>query len=452
MRVRTASVAAALLFASAGAAFGLTPVQDDKKQDDKKAKASDAAAEQNAPAENAPASSEIVVPADTVAWQTLTEDLFTSAETSVADPGRLEPLARHILKFGPVELLPKFDENLVYDDNVFLTEKNTERDWIAKTYLGLLADYTFGGGSHHISAGYDQMRNLFLSGDAKDFVEQTASGQVDLGFQKLKITFGDRWEDRTDPILAVFTAKIQRTINTPHALVGWHEEGWYAEVSGQDVTTKYHDPVNEEFDRSEGLASLETGFLAREDLWTFVRVDATNRSFDNPGLNDGHGYGLQVGAKGKRGDEVDAMMSVGFLDESFDNKFATDSSNSAVNAVGEARLRWWVTRSAALDARLLRVSEFSPVSNYEIDNRAELGWMQQIDTRLSARGGFGIEYINPSNTSDTFTRWTVGAGLRYALLANADLTLNWRLRIRSTDSPNGDYTENQYTLGFSIRL
>lgn len=452
MRVPIASVAGAAVFALAGAALGRSPAQDDKRQEDNKAKAGDAAQEQSATTESAPASSEIVVPADTVAWQALSEDLFTSAETSVADPGRLEPLARHILKFGPVELLPKFDENLVYDDNVFLTEKQTERDFIARTYLGLLAEYTFGGGSHHISAGYDQMRNVFLGGDAKNFVEQVAGAQVDLGFQHLKVTLGDRWEDRTDPILAVFTAKIQRTINTPHALIGWHEEGWYAEVSGQQVTTKYHDPVNEEFDRSEGLASIETGFLAREDLWTFVRVDATQRSFDNPGLNDGRGVGVQLGARGKRGDEVDAMISVGVLSEQFDDNFATDANDSAVNLVGEARLRWWVSRSAALDARLLRVSEFSPVSNYEIDNRAEIGWMQQLDTRLSARGGVGIEYINPSNTSDTFTRYTVGAGLRYALLANADLTLSWRLRVRSTDAPNGDYTENQYTLGFSIRL
>ena len=453
MRVRIASVLPFALLALCGAAFGRAPQpQDDKKQDDKKAKATDAPQDQNVPAEPAPASSEILVPADTVAWQTLSADLFTSAETSVADPGRLEPLARHILKFGPVELLPKLDQEIVYDDNVFLTEKQTERDFISKTYLGMLAEYGFGGGSHHLSAGYDQMRNAFLGGDASNFVEQVASGQVDLGFQHLKVTFGDRWEDRTDPILAVFTAKIQRTINTPHALVGWHEESWYCDVSGQDVTTKYHDPVNEEFDRSEGLASLETGFLAREELWAFVRVDATNRSFDNPGLNDGRGTGVQVGVRAKRGDEIDALVSVGALSEKFDDNFATDANDTALNVVGEARLRWWVTRSAAFDARLLRVSEFSPVSNFEIDNRAEVGWMQQLDTRLSARGGVGVEYINPSNTSDTFTRWTLGAGLRYALLANADLTLSWRLRVRSTDAPNGDYTENQYTLGFSIRL
>jgi polysaccharide export outer membrane protein len=453
MRVPIASVRVAALLALSGAAFGRTPApQDDKKQDDKKAKATDASADQNAPAEAAPAASEIVVPADTVAWQTLSEELFTSAETSVADPGRLEPLARHIVKFGPIELLPKFDENLVYDDNVFLTEKQTERAWIARTGLGLLTDYTFGGGSHHLTAGYDQMRNYYLSGDAKNFVEQVASGQIDLGFQHLKITLGDRWEDRTDPILAVFTDKIERTINTPHGLVGWHADRWYADVSGQQVTTRYHDPVNAEFDRAEGLASLETGYLAREELWTFVRVDATSRSFDNPGLNDGRGAGIQFGARGKRGDEIDALVSVGVLSESFDDNFATDADDTAINAVGEARVRWWVTRSAAFDARLLRVSEFSPVSNYEIDNRAEVGWMQQIDTRLSARGGVGIEYINPSNSSDTFTRYTAGAGLRYALFANADLTLNWRTRIRSTSAPNGDYTENQYTLGFSIRL
>src|SRR5262245_35875623 len=265
MRVPIASVRLVALLALSGAAFRRTPAPP---------------ADPGATKEAAPASSEIVVPADTVAWQTLSEQLFTSAETSVADPGRLEPLARHILKFGPIELLPKFDENIVYDDNVFLTETQKERAWIARTWLGLVADYTFGGGSHHVTAGYDQMRNYYLSGDAKNFVEQVASGQIDLGFQHLKISIGDRWEDRTDPILAVFTDKIERTINTPHALVGWHADDWYTDVSGQQVSTRYHDPVNAEFDRSEGLASLETGFLAREELWSFFRVDATSRTFD----------------------------------------------------------------------------------------------------------------------------------------------------------------------------
>src|SRR5215831_9410669 len=133
MRARIASVLAFTLLALSGAAFARAPLQEEKKQDDKKAKATDAPQEQNAPAEPAP--SEILVPADTVAWQTLSADLFTSAETSVADPGRLEPLARHILKLGPVELLPKLDQEIVYDDNVFPTEKQTERDWISKTYL-----------------------------------------------------------------------------------------------------------------------------------------------------------------------------------------------------------------------------------------------------------------------------------------------------------------------------
>jgi hypothetical protein len=460
MRVPTASVRIVAFVALSGAAFGRTrmePLQEekkpaDKKQDDAKAKSADAAAGQNAPTEPAPEPTEVLVAADTVAWQTLAQDLFTSGESSVADPGRIEPVARHILKFGPVALLPKLDEDLVYDDNVFLTEHQKERDFISRTTLGLLAEYAFGGGEHHFSAGYDMMRNVYLGGDAKNFVEQLASAQLDLGFQHLKVTVGDRYEDRTDPILAVFTAKVQRTINTPHALVGWHADTWYADVSAQQVTTRYDDVSFQEFDRSEGLASLETGMLAREDVWGFVRLDVTDRSFDNPGLNDGRGVGLSVGARGHRGDEIESMVTIGLLSERFNDDFATDADNSALNVVGEGRVRWWVTRASAFDARILRTTEFSPVSNYEMDNRLELGWLQQLDARLSARGGVGIEYVNPSSPDDTFTRYTVGAGLRYSLLANADLTLGWRLRLRSTSATNGDYTENQYTLGFSIRL
>jgi opacity protein-like surface antigen len=435
MRVPSASAGLVALVALPGIALARAP-----------------APQETPPPDTSADTSKILVPADAVSRQALREDLFTGAESTVGDPGRLEPLARHMLKFGPVDLLPKFDEEIVYDDNVFLTEHDKEADFIARTGLGALADYAFGGGQHHLTAGYDMLRNDYLNGDAKNFVEQFASAQLDLSYQHLKISVGDRWEDRTDPVLVIFSDKIERTINTAHGFVGWHEDAWYTDLRAQRVTTAFDDPADQIFDRSEDLASLEVGFLARDEAWAFVRADVFSRNFDNFGLNDGTGVAGSVGARFKRGDEIDSMVRVGLRAESFDDTVPTDADSSAVNVEFEGRLRWWVSRGAAIDARALRTTEFSPVSNYELENLAEVAWLQQLDEKLSARAGFGIEFVNPSNTSDTFTRWTFGAGVRYAVLDNADLTFNWRTRIRTTDAPNAEYTDDQFTIGFAIRL
>jgi hypothetical protein len=447
MRAPSASVGPVGLAALAGLAAllaldGIAAAQADEPQTPPPADATDTSDE----------TSQLLVPADPVSWQALAQNLFTGAESTASDPGRLAPLARHMLKFGPVAFVPRFDEEIVYDDNVFLTEHDREQAFLARTTLGAIADYSFGDGQHHVSAGYDMVRNDYLSGDAKNFVEQFASGEIDLGFQHLKLTAGDRWEDRTDPVLVVFSDKIERKINTAYGLVGWHEDTWYTDLRAQRVTTAFDDPVDQQFDRDEDLAALEVGFLTGEDFWTFVRADIFSRDFDQMALNDGTGIAGSVGARVRRGDALDTMVRVGLRAENFDDVVPTDADDHAENVEFEGRVRWWLSRNSALDARALRTTEFSPVSNYELENLVEVGWLQQIDARLSARGGVGYEFVNPSSTSETFTRWTVGAGLRYALLDNADLTFNWRTRIRTTDAANSEYTDNQFAVGIAIRL
>ncbi|MSR47669.1 MAG: hypothetical protein EXS13_11505 [Planctomycetes bacterium] len=407
-----------------------------------------------APAQEAGATSDSgnLVPADTVGWQALAQDLFLSGESSLIDPGRIEPLPRNVFKLGPVELLPKLDEQLVYDDNIFLTENDRENDFILRTGMGAMADYRFGEGCHRLSAGYDMTRHWFLGGDSTNFVEQLASAQLELNFRRLTFAFGDRFEDRTDPILSVFTGKIKRTINTMHGRVGWNAGESKFELRAQRATTGYDDAAFKGFDRDEDLAVLDISFLTGEEVWAFCRVDAMARSYENAGLNDMDGLAASVGVRAKRGSDLDGMARFGVRAESFDDAAATDADDDALNPEFEGRLRWWLMRTAAVELRIERTTEFSPVSNYQSASRGELSWMHQVEARLSARLGGGVERVDPSNTDAPFVRYTIGAGMRYAVLDNADLTLGWRLRLRNTRATTGDYTGNQVTLGFSLRL
>lgn len=393
-----------------------------------------------------------VVPADPVGWQSLRQELFLSGESSLNDPGRIEPQPRNLFKLGPVEILPKLDEQLVYDDNVFLTERGKKDDFILRTGVGAVADYHFGEGAHRLSAGYDMTRDWFIGGEAKNFVEQLASAQLELRFNKLQFAVGDRYEDRTDPILSVFTGKIERTINTVHGRAAWRDETWQLELRAQRSTTAFDDKAFQGFDRDEDFASLEFSKAAEDDVWGFARVDAMARSFDHAGLNDMDGVAASVGVRAKKGEELDGMVRIGARFESFDDGAATDADDHATTPELEARVRWWVVKSGAFEVRLDRTTEFSPVSNYETASRGEVTWMQQLESRLSARLGGGVEHVDPSNTDAPFVRYTLGAGLRYALLDNADLTFAWRLRLRNTRASTGDYAGNQYTLGLAVRL
>src|SRR5262245_10284289 len=116
--------------------------------------------------------SESLTASDAMEWETLADTLFISGERGVADPGRVEPLPRQMFRLGPVSLLPKWDEEVMYDSNVFLTDTDEQDDFILRSRFALLADWQMASSGHRISAGYDMLRNWFMGGEAKSFVEQ----------------------------------------------------------------------------------------------------------------------------------------------------------------------------------------------------------------------------------------------------------------------------------------
>ena len=388
---------------------------------------------------------------DSLGWQALANDLFVSGESGFSNPSRVEPDPRRAFKFGPVDLLPKWDEELMYDDNVFLTEDDEEDDLVLRSRFGLLTDWAIGSTGHRVTAGYDMLRNWFSGGESKNFVEQFASAQLELNFRHLRMTIGDRWEDRTDPVLSVFTGKIERTINTPHATVGWYEDSPYWEGRVHRVSTAYEDAAFEAFDRDEDLAFVEYGWLSQEEMWFFVRGSFIDRLFDEDGLNDMVGGTVSGGVRYRRGPEFDGSARIGLRYETFDDDFGSED-DTVIHPEVEARGYWWATRIDALDGRYLHTTEFSPVSNYEILDRAELGLTRLFTPRVRGRFGVGLEHVNPSDVSDTFWRYIAGAGVTWRLRDFVDLTANWRVRIRKTDEPNGDYTGNQISIGFAVRL
>jgi hypothetical protein len=393
-----------------------------------------------------------LVATDALQWRALTDQLFVSGERGITDPANLEPEPRQAFKFGAVSLLPKFDESVVYDSNVFLTEDDEEDDFILRTRAALLADWQLGSSGHRLSGGYDMLRHWFMQGDARNFVESFASGQLDLSFRHLRVSGGYRFEDRTDPILAVFAGKIERTLKTVHAAAGWYEDSRYFEVKAQGVGTQYDDANFQGFDRDERLAHAEYGWLVEEERWVFVRAGFVDRVFDEDQLNDMAGETASVGVRFQRAPSLDGVLRAGVRFEQFDDEVATDDDDDAINPEVEARLLWWPTRADGVDGRYVHTTEFSPVSNYEILDRAEIGWTRVLTGRVRSRAGVGVERIDPSDVGDTLWRYVLGAGVTWRPREYVDVFANWRVRIRATDAAGGDYTGHQVAVGVSVRL
>jgi hypothetical protein len=388
---------------------------------------------------------------DASAWQTLESELFVSGERGIADPGSLEPIPREVFRLGHVSILPKWDEDVIYDDNVFLTDTDAEKDFIVRSRFGALADWHFGSTGSRLVGGYDMYRNYFVQGESKHFVEQLASAQLDLDFNKLRFTVGDRWEDRTDPILAVFTAKIQRNINTIYGTGGWYEETTYLEVKAQDVATDYDSATYDSIDRTEGLAHAEFGWRTQDETWLFVRAGGINRVYDQSFLSDMVGGTASIGIRSQRAPEFDLAARIGVRYEQFDDG-VTDRDDEAIHPEFEGRALWWPIRTDGIDARYVHTTEFSPVSNYQTLDRVEVGWTHLLTGRVRSRAGFGFEFVDPSAVQDEFVRYVVGAGLAWRAAEFVDVTMDWRVRIRATDVPNGDYVGNQVSIGIAVRL
>src|SRR5688572_1992352 len=115
---------------------------------------------------------------ESLTWESLTDKLFVSGERGIADPGKVEPEPRRAFHLGSLALLPKFDETVVYDDNVFLTEDDEQDDVIFRTRFAMIADWDIGTTGHKLNGGFDMTRHWFSGGESRNFVETLGSAQL----------------------------------------------------------------------------------------------------------------------------------------------------------------------------------------------------------------------------------------------------------------------------------
>ena len=384
-------------------------------------------------------------------YDALYEGLFASSEQGGIRTRPIDPTPREVLKLGPVRVIPKWDQEIYYDDNVFLTKNDQQSDVILVTRPGIVADYTFAGGTSRFIAGYEMERNHFLRDNASDFTEHLATLRFEIKRNHLSFELADRFEDRTDPILAVFTGKIERRLNTVSNRIGWNDDSWYVEFRAQRVVNEYDEVGFSAFDRDEDRLTVEHGRRLTESLWALAQGGYVGRTFELEELNDARGFLGNVGLRLVRDSDWETELRLGFRLEHYADDVPTDSRDRSLTPDLSLRGKWQVGPRSAVEFDYLHISEFSPISNFQELDRGELIYAFALGSKLTARLGGQYERVDPSE-GRSFNRTSTGVGLRYGLRANIHLSFDYLGRFRRSAASDGDYDGNTVALGLLARF
>ena len=392
-----------------------------------------------------------VVEIDSETYAEKLRGLFVPGESGVLAERQIEPEPRRLIRLGAVDLLPKWDQAVVDDDNVFLTRRDAKHDTIVRSTFGLAAETRFGGDDHRFVVGYNHERNYFTGGDAQNFVEHLASAVLQLNFNRFEIEVGDRFENRTDPVIAAFTGKIDRELNTTFARLRWSDPEWYFELRGLNTTIEYKDASFRVNDRDEQRATVLYGGPMNERSESFIQLSGVGRRFEHGGLNDMTGVVVSVGARTEVGDSLEFTGRIGVRRESYDDDFTTDTDDDETALEVELRAFWGAHKGGVLDFSYVRTTEFSPIGNFQGVDRGELQYSTGVAPGLRLQLGAAAELVSPSNAT-RFERYTGRAGLRFAVLDFVHLTLEYRRTFKTAAIGALKYDSNVAALGAEFRF
>jgi len=317
------------------------------------------------------------------------------------------------VRAGSFVFLPRLEVGETYDSNVFLTENNTQSDWVfvARPSLDVRSDFS----SHAL--------NFSASADAGRYHEFSSENYTDY-----RVGAGGRFDVARETAVSgdVFHRRLHEGRNDPDGPIGTVGEPIVYNLSGGEVALAqgfnrirtrlsaqagYYDFESQANDRDrwEYGTSLRVGYDLGTGYQPFVQGTYAWTNYENA-ARDADGWELVAGTTFDLTGLITGEVYAGYMTRQYDNAALRDFSGLALGG----QVNWAVTQLTTLSARASR-------------------HVRETGTG-SALGG-----------ASSYTR-TIGAlGVDHELLRN--LLLNGRLQWRQDDFRGIDRTDNVYTAG-----
>jgi opacity protein-like surface antigen len=405
-------------------------------------------------------------------------------------------------KFGVV-----FEQRLIYDDNIFLNdddEAGTEgRVWalISDTSLGFglylpvnpnyvkyfdkdkvkILDYKITVQEYVTRGDVDNIAHSFTT-DLFSFWKDLF--KIDGVGSRIYTRFKNRLDYVTDPLdlevrdlrlIGFPTVKavteLERWENRLDLEIGYEGNLIRGHVAYRNEYYHFDDKLFEQADHMEHTYAGRVGVnLPKfEDKFVYLEGRFRQLRYDENTLNDADAWEVVAGFEGtviSRKLQVQAECGYSEWDSSDDGKTADDSDYDGFIAYGQLVFRPWENRNIQFQLDGGRALGWSAIANYRVEDRGSVSVLYEVLPKLlDADLTLSVEKNNVSEGPDRIL-YSVGAGLKYHLFKQLDLTARYLYRTQSSKNEveltdgtgdvvaesDGDFFQNVFSIGLSLKF
>ncbi len=417
--------------------------------------------------------------------------------------GRIATQPREVFRMGGFTFFPELREEVIWDSNLFLTERQVKSSWLFRHILGGYAYGEFADQRVRLDLGYQVEFNNYTRNPVRipsgtgvgvspprdiDHSQQFANARLRFDYNRFFASAQWKYENLYDPIRIdlenpvpgsplVFNGEdLRRNLVMAEARAGFHAdddrmltfEGRYQFLSAQ-----YNASQLSFFDSHENRFSARGSYrvAARHSVYgefVYGIRDYTDPSNSNvvPALAEANRLNDEIyreyalGFTGEvqdnvtyearlayRYDNFEEDSALGFVEEKINRPGSSDNKHR--DLVGSLAVTAVPTDELSVSARYLRAIAGSPSSNFQVIDRIDSYALYDFTPEATGRLAGFYEHSNPSN-AQRVSRYGIGAGILYRLTPNVQLGLDYEYRYRISQVRFGDYLRHQFALTIAL--
>jgi len=318
---------------------------------------------------------------------------------------------------------------LLFDSNIYLTDRDEESDLILTVPLGGRAESVVG--DHLISLNYMPTRLNYRTNTENSTWNHLADLAIRLNYPDAYVQLSDHFSQLQTVIDIQLGGLVDQRNHTPRLEAGYRWVDFGAGVYYEHRDISYGGDVPEFQDYREGVAGLFAWWGASPDHSWQAEYRYQRRTWRQDVYNNSVTNSLLVGIDGSHGPDLSYRLKVGVAWILADDNGIIDDDSDLLDLVLEAELSAFLTPELSTTVFYVQRPEPAFGSNW---SKRHLGglramWELQPDA-IFLRGGAYLERTSFSNQSSlTLAGFRIGADFNFTRHLGAGLGYEYRQRI-----------------------
>jgi hypothetical protein len=347
---------------------------------------------------------------------------------------------------GPIRLHPFFSEQITYDDNIYLTQRDRKSDTIFTTEAGYRADlYVF---EHSFLTGYRAFIHTYLQESDANNIEHSGDISCGLKTKNLTVSFKELYQYLVNPVTIWQTERMRRGENEATLSALYKAAKSSLELKVTDNLADYRKKLFNDFDHNEIIFSVTGKYRYSPKTNLLLRADYGDFKFRENVQNDYTYLQILTGIDGEVTGKTRYSLEVGFTSQEADRKPKTAAKDEFSGITALAKATHTMSDKSSAEASFLRQLEYSVESNYQVVDKFEGSFKHLWTPKIGSRARFFFESANPGKVETTPQpryAWRVGAGVSawYEIKDYLYAGFDYEYRRKLSNADNASYYDNK---------